>query len=59
MLVILGPVLYTHIFEPSSVPVSAYKLLWIWMLVDSSLLVIFGYKHGKGKEYSRTGTWRN
>ena len=33
-------VLYTHIFEPSSFPVSAYRFLGNLMLLDSNLLVI-------------------
>ena len=45
----LGPVLYTHIFEPSSFPVSAYKLLWNLILLDLNLLVIFADKHVERK----------
>ena len=37
--------MYTHIFEPTNFPVSAYKLLWNLMLLDSNFLVIFADKH--------------
>ena len=39
-----GPVRHTHISEPSNLPVSAYKLLWNLMLLDSNLVVIFADK---------------